>query len=232
METKVSTGSDVMDWLLEGGYEKDSITTIYGPAGSGKTNLCLICMANSVKDKKIIYIDTDGSFSISRFKQICPDYKKALERIIFLNPTNYEEQRKAFMILRRTVNDKIGLIVFDSMAMLYRIEVGKNKDVYTVNKELAVQIGLLAEIARKKNIPILVTNQVYADFEDREKVNMVGGDLLKYQSKCIIELKRLGGGGAGVSGIREAIIRKHRSIEEGKSIRFKIVDSGVEGVEE
>ncbi|MEM4259620.1 MAG: DNA repair and recombination protein RadB [Candidatus Woesearchaeota archaeon] len=221
METKISSGSDVMDWLLEGGYEKDSITTIYGPAGSGKTNLCLVCIAKSVKDKKILYIDTDGSFSISRFKQICPNFKEALERVIFLNPTNYEEQKKAFSILRRTISDKFGLVVFDSVAMLYRIEVGKNQDIYKVNKELAVQIGLLSEIARKKNIPILITNQVYADFEDREKVNMVGGDLLKYQSKCIIELKKMG------NGIREAIIRKHRSIEEGKTIKFKINDTGI-----
>jgi hypothetical protein len=43
----------------------------------------------------------------------------------------------------------------------------------------------MTEIARKKKIPVLISNQVYADFEDKDKVNLVGGDLLKYGSKCL-----------------------------------------------
>ena len=56
---------------------------------------------------------------------------------------------------------------------------------------------ILAEISRKQNIPVLITNQVYMEFlseEDFKKgvernTNIVGGDLFKYWSKCIIELK-------------------------------------------
>ncbi|RJQ17254.1 DNA repair and recombination protein RadB [Candidatus Woesearchaeota archaeon] len=218
-ETKVSTGTTAMDWLLEGGYEKDAITTIYGPAGSGKTNLCLLCIASSTK--KVIYIDTEGSFSIARFKQICPDYKEALKRVVFLNPTTYDEQKKAFELLKKIVDDKVGLIVVDSIAMLYRLELGQANDVYTVNRTLGLQLGYITEIARKRNIPVLITNQVYADFENKEKVHMVGGDLLRYQSKCLIELQKIS------PGLRKATIQKHRSIEEGKSVIFKIVDEGI-----
>ena len=223
-ETKTSTGTEVMDWLLEGGYEKDAITTIYGPAGSGKTNLCLLCISNSVKGKKVIYIDSEGSFSVSRFKQICPDYKEVIKKILFLNPTNFSEQKKAFSKLKELVDDNTGLIVFDSVAMIYRLEMGKAKDIYKVNRELGIQIGFLTEIARKKNIPVIITNQVYADFEKKDKIKMVGGDLLKYQSKCLVELEKL------EDGVRKATIVKHRSLPEGKSILFRIVDSGVEEV--
>lgn len=226
METRLSTGTTAIDWLLEGGYEKDAITTIYGPAGSGKTNLCLLCIANAVKDKKILYIDSEGSFSIARFKQICPDYKEVLKRIIFLNPTNFAEQKKAFEKLRELVDDKVGLIVFDSVAMIYRLEFGKAKDIYAVNRELGIQIGYLTEIARKKNIPILITNQVYSDFEHKDKIKMVGGDLLRYQSKCLIELQKQD------EGMRTAILIKHRSLPEGKTVKFKIVDTGIEQIEE
>ena len=56
---------------------------------------------------------------------------------------------------------------------------------------------LLAEIARKENIPVIITNQVYSEFLSDEElkagkeksVSMVGGDILKYWSKCLIELK-------------------------------------------
>lgn len=106
METKLSTGTAVMDWLLEGGYDKGVLTTIYGPAASGKTNLCLLCIANSVKGKKIIYVDTESSFSLTRFKQVCPDYKKALEKIIFLKPTNFKEQKAAITKLRSLLKQK------------------------------------------------------------------------------------------------------------------------------
>lgn len=217
---KITTGSSVLDNLLEGGYEKDIVTTIYGQAGTGKTNLCMICAARNI-EKKTIYIDSEGGFSIERLKQITPEYKEVLGKILFLNPVNFDEQKRVFERLKKLVNEKIGLIIFDSVAMLYRLEVGRTRNVQAVNKELGLQISWLTEIARKKKIPVLVTNQVYTDFEDKEKTFMVGGDVLKYGSKCLVELKR------EEDSVRKAIIRKHRSIEEGKEENFRIVNEGI-----
>lgn len=225
-DTKISSGSEVMDWLLEGGYEKDVLTCIYGPPGTGKTNLLLMLMANSpdIKDKKILFIDTEGNFSLSRFKQLTSNYKEVFERTIFLKPVNFDEQRKAFEKLRKLVTEKIGVIVLDSVAMLYRLELGKNKDVYNVNRDLGLQLSYLTEIARKKNIPIVVTNQVYADVDAQKGFKIVGGDILKYSSKCLIELQK------DSEGVRTATLKKHRSLPE-KKIHFKITDSGLEEVE-
>jgi len=223
MEAKIPTGSAVIDWLLEGGYERDCITTIYGPAGSGKTNLCLLAVAASPPGKKVIYIDTEGSFSLARLKQITDDWEAVLKRSIILQPTDFAEQKKVFEKLRRIVNDKISMIILDSVAMLYRLEIGKAKDVYKVNRELGVQLAYLTQLARKQRIPVLITNQVYADFEDRDRVKMVGGDLLRYASKCLIELQKTPRG-------RRAVLRKHRSIEEDKSVDFRIVDRGLEEI--
>lgn len=221
MDTKTSTGSDVLDWLLEGGYEKEVITTIYGPAGSGKTNICLLCAAHFA-DKKVIYIDTEGSFSLSRFRQITNNVEEKLKNIIILKPTTFSEQQKSFSELKKLVHNKTGIIIVDSIAMLYRLEMGQTKNIYEVNKQLGIQLSSLTEIARKNHIPVLITNQVYQDFEQKDKVNIVGGDLLKYQSKCLIELKKRD------DGVRKAIIRKHRSIEENKEIEFTITNLGIE----
>ena len=68
---------------------------------------------------------------------------------------------------------------------------------------------------------MLITNQVYTDFDHRDEVKMVGGDLLKYGSKCLLELKRNDEG-------REIILRKHRSLPEGKRAKFRIVQKGME----
>lgn len=221
MDTKVNSGSDVIDWLLEGGYEREVLTTVYGPAGSGKTNICLLC-ASSFRKKKVIYIDTEGSFSLSRFRQLNENVQEALKQLIILKPTTFAEQKKAVEKLKTMSHKNTGIIIVDSIAMLYRLEMGQTKDIYGVNKQLGQQLSLLTEIARKNNIPILITNQVYQDFEQKDKVNIVGGDLLRYQSKCLIELQK------EEEGIRKALIRKHRSIEENKHICFRITDLGLE----
>ena len=225
METKIPSGTVPMDWLLDGGYEKDIVTCIYGPPGCGKTNLALCCIVNSVlaSKKKVIYIDTEGNFSVARFQQLCPTaYEEALQQIIFLRPVNFEEQAKAVEKLRTIADErKIGLIVLDSAAMLYRLELGRNKDVYAVNREFGVQLSYLTEIARKKHIPVIVTNQVYADFDDIQGVKIVGGDILRYACKALIELQKLAGGN------RLAILRKHRSLPE-RQTAFKIIERGIE----
>jgi DNA repair protein RadB len=222
METKVSSGTAVMDWLLEGGYDKSVITTIYGPAGSGKSNLCLLCIANSVKGQKIIFIDTEGNFSFTRFKQLCPDYKKVLERIIFLKPTNFKEQKASVAKLKTLIKQDIGIIFVDSISALYRAAL-QGDDNRGINNAMAALVHDLLEIARKKDIPVIMTAQVYADFEEKGKVNLVGGGILRNMSKCLIELQNSGPN-------RIAIIRKHRSIEEGKKIIFRIVDEGIKEV--
>lgn len=228
---KIPTGSIVLDAMLEGGYEKDIITTIYGPAGSGKTVLCLLCSINIARTgKKVVYVDSEGGFSLERLRQITShinqDYRKILENIIFLRPTSFIEQKRSFEKLKDIVNDKIGLIVVDTIAMLYRLELGKSEEVQEVNRELGKQISYLTEIARNKKIPVLITNQVYSDFDDRDKINIVGGDILKYGSKCLIELQ------ITPNSNRRIILRKHRSIPGEKEITFKVVEGGIVAAKE
>lgn len=231
LDNKIPTGSRILDVMLDGGYEKDTITTVYGPAGSGKTLLCILCSIGIARTgKKVVYVDCEGGFSLERLHQISSsikqNYAKILDNMIFLRPTSFAEQKKSFEKLKDIVNDRIGLIIVDTIAMLYRLELGKNEDIHEVNIELSKQISWLTEIARKRNIPILITNQVYADFGEKDKVNIVGGDILKYGSKCLIELQ------ITPNGNRRCILRKHRSIEEQKEIIFKIVEGGMIGTKE
>jgi len=170
-----------------------------------------------------LYVDTEGGFSIERFKQLIGgDYEKVLENIIILKPTNFQEQRDAFKeLLIHIKKNHLGLIVVDGMTMLYRLEFAdaRKKDfneMQEVNQELVRQMRTLAEIARKQGIPILVTNQVYNWEKDRK---MVAGDILNYWSKCLIELVNEG-------GKRVAFLRKHRSLPE-KKLEFQIVNEGI-----
>jgi DNA repair protein RadB len=235
-ERKISAGSyDLNKWLY-GGYEKDIITTIYGGAGTGKTNFCLLAaISQAKKGNKVVFIDTEGGFSVERVRQIAGEnYKEVLKNILIFKPVNFNEQEKAFSDLLKEIKNKIfGLIVVDGMTMLYRLELAeaiKSKEeekIREINSKLARQMRTLAEIARNKNIPILVTNQVYSEFLSEEDykqgkkpgLRMVGGDILKYWSKCIIEL-------ISDRGKRKVVLRKHRSLPE-KELEFIITGSGV-----
>ncbi len=221
-ENRVSSGCEVFDQLLEGGFEKDTISTIYGPSTSGKTCLCLLATISAAeKGKSVIFIDTEGGFSIERMKQLAPNYKELLKKVLFFKPTNFKEQKEVFKQLSNAVNDNISIVIVDTIAMLYRLELGKNDEVYSINRELGTQISYLTEIARKKNIPVLLTNQVYSSFDERNRVKMVGGDIIKYASKCLVELQVVGKN-------RRAVLRNHRSLPEEKNIMFKIANSGIQ----
>ncbi len=224
---KISAGSYDLNKWLHGGYESDIVSVIYGGSGSGKTNFCLLAaVSQAKKGNKVIYVDTEGGFSVERIKQLAfEDNDKVLKNIFLLNPTNFKEQQDAFEKINEYLKKEVSLIIVDGMTILYRLDFAEareknNGDVNKINAELVRQIKTLAEIARKRNIPVIVTNQVYNWEDDNGKEKrMVGGDILKYWSKCHIELNNS-------NGKRMAYLRKHRSLAE-KELEFQIVNSGV-----
>ena len=225
---KIPTGTEVLDKLLEGGFESDVITTIYGPPGSGKTTTCLLAAlataaAKENKEKKVVFIDTEGGFSTERLQQLAGDQgtaRKAMERIMLLKATDFAEQKKYVETLSEA-GPKICLIICDTISSLYRIERGD--DNMNLNRELGKQLGTLLTVARTKDIPVIISTPVYADFSDSTKIKLVGGDILKYSSKCLVELR------INPNGTRTAILIKHSSIPE-KQVVFKIKEKGFEEV--
>ena len=233
-DTKISAGSfDLNKWLY-GGYEKGVITTIYGEAGTGKTNFCMLaCVSQAKKGNKVIYVDTEGGFSIERIKQLAGENtNEVLKNIMLLKVTNFQEQVQAINRLQKEINKgSISLIIIDGMTMLYRLELAEARetmrDIREINSELARQMKLLVEIARTKDIPIIITNQAYHEYLNEEEfragkkaeIRMVGGDILRYWSKCIIELENS-------RARRTAKLIKHRSLGE-KEFNFIIVNEGI-----
>lgn len=221
--TKISTGSyDLNKWLY-GGYEKDVISVLYGSSGSGKTNFCLLAaVSQAMKRNKVIYIDTEGGFSVDRVKQLTGEQNEtALQNIFLLSPTNFDEQKHAFEQLLKHLKEGISLIVVDGMTILYRLDFASarqrdQESMQKVNAELVRQLRTLAEIARKQHIPVLITNQTY---HWEQESRMVAGDILRYWGKCHIELIHEG-------GRRTAYLRKHRSLPE-SSLPFQIVHEGI-----
>ena len=207
-----------LDDLLGGGIESNTITEVYGEAGSGKTNLCLQASRECVASgKKVAYIDTE-SVSIERMGQICEgyDYKKMLSNILFFAPTSFEEQEK--MIYNAIKVDDVGLIVVDTFNMFYRIKIEDDEE--GANRSLNRQLTNLQLAARKKDLYVMIAGQVYGI--ENDDVKPFAGRGVEHMAKTILKLERVS------TGRRRAIIVKHRSQPEGKKAFFNITGKGLE----
>ncbi|MFH1420793.1 MAG: DNA repair and recombination protein RadB [Candidatus Aenigmatarchaeota archaeon] len=205
-----------MDKLLGSGLEA-TITNIYGPAGSGKTNITLCAAISCLKSgRKVLYMDTEGNFSTERFQQLGGNDMK---NIIFLSPSSWSEQHKEVIAIEKLFRKHdIGLVVIDSLVSLYRLELTDN-NFKSVNKQLATQFSILSRICREKNIPVLVTSQVHStrDKNGIDNVDITSSSIARYWSKTLVELKR-----TNKPSQRIAILRRHRSQPEEKTITFII----------
>lgn len=221
---KCSTGNKSLDYYLGGGYESGIITTVFGPSGSGKTNLVLLAAVRMAESgKKVVIIDTEGGIAVERIIQLLENQfgkEDVLSRILFFQPLNFKDQERIFDRFNDIDWTDVGMLVVDSISMLYRLELGKADAIFETNSSLGRQIAASVELARRQKIPVLMTNQVYSDFGKADGVKMVGGDLLKYGSKCLIELQK-------GENVRVLVLRKHRSLVREQEFVFRIVGEGI-----
>lgn len=216
-----------LDELLHGGVESGAITEFFGEAGAGKTNVCLQLARNAaLAGRKTVYIDTEG-VSLERLQQMCGDhYRRVRESILFFEPYSLREQEA---VIEKTVrlaagSPEIGLVVLDSAAIHYRIALGTGDDVGG-RRALAAQLHQLAGVARKRDIPVVMTNQVTTNLET-EELEPLGGQVIRHLAKAVIRLEKTG------PARRRATILKHRSVHEGISAEFRITSRGLAGEEE
>ncbi|MBT4446971.1 DNA repair and recombination protein RadB [archaeon] len=225
---KCSTGNQDLNYYMGGGYEAGIITTIFGPSGSGKTNLALLAAVRMAETgKKVLIIDTEGGIAAERITQMLQNdlmKTEVLSRLLFFQPLSFKDQEMVFHRFSDINWDEIGMVVVDSISMLYRLELGRADAIFETNNSLGRQIASAVELARRRKIPVIMTNQVYSDFGKSDGVKMVGGDLLKYGSKCLIELQK-------GEGVRALLLRKHRSLMRENEFVFKIVGKGIEKVD-
>ncbi len=221
---RVSTGCRPLDDLLGGGLERRTITQIYGEPASGKSTFCLLAAVESLRSgNSVIYIDTEG-FSVERFAQVAGEGAGALaDRLYLFEPIDFTQQGAMIAdtegLLRRKDGAPVDLLVMDSATALYRTELDLGRE--TVRRLSHHMIRLLG-LAKKYDIPILITNQIYVDVE-RDRVAGLGGTALEHLSKAIVRLEKR-------DSVRRAMLRKHRSRPEGLSFDFVITGDGIRAV--
>jgi len=204
------------DDFIGGGLLPGVLTHFYGSPASGKTNLALMAAANAASQGTVLYIDSEGGFSVERLKQITGgNLNEVISNVMLVKPTTFSEQQTAIRKIESMVKEQaVSLVVVDSIGNLFRLE--EDRDIRALGRQLAQ----LLRIARKYEMPVLLTNQVFTDVETGAIVP-VGGKVNEYWSKIMVEFGR-------EDSLRFAIIKKHMFRPEGLRLDFKIVSAGIE----
>ena len=223
--TRLPTGCAPVDELLGGGLERGTVTQVYGQPAAGKTNLALGATVETAATRGLaLYIDTEG-ISVDRFEQLVTGRVDADEvdpvtgRIVVSEAHDFDEQEEAVRDAAELAPN-LELIVLDSATGFYRLERGEQVTEGDALRQVTRQITHLLSLARKHDLAVLVTNQVFAD-PDADRIRPLGGNTFAHWSGTILRLDRFRGGN------RRATIEKHRSKPAGDAAQFRITDAGL-----
>jgi len=215
-----SCGNAALDALLGGGIERKAITQFVGEPASGKTTICLIAAVTALRaGHAVVWIDSEG-FSVERFRQVAGAGAEELAGRLFLyEPHDFAQQGTMILEADRTIKaHRAGLLVIDSATALYRTELDKGRNAM---QALVRQALMLLGFAKRYDIPVLITNQVYVDTAKNVYTGL-GGTALEHISKAIVRLERRPG-----LGERRAVLLKHRSLPAGGSFDFSMTGDGI-----
>jgi len=220
---RISTGCGAVDELLGGGFERGAVTQVYGPPAAGKTNIVLSAAVElAARGDSALLIDTEG-ISIDRLEQLASGRDDAVEeiasRIVISESHTFEEQEEAVRDAEGFV-DAVDLIVLDSATGFYRLQRTEQEEGEAL-RAVGRQLAHLLSLARKHDIAVAFTNQVFTD-PDSEQARALGGHTLNHWSATIVRVDRFRGGN------RRATLEKHRAKAAGDSAQFSITDDGLE----
>jgi len=237
----IPTGCSSVDDLLGGGFERGTVTQVYGPPAAGKTNIALSAAVETARlGGTVVYIDTEG-VSVDRFEQLLSstaseaavttadesessaDLERLASRIVIEDALDFDEQAEAVRDAEAFA-ERADLIVLDSATGFYRLERTGDGDGGEALRSVARQVTHLLSLARKYDLAVVLTNQVFAD-PDSDRTRALGGNTLEHWTGVVVRLERFRGGN------RRATLEKHRSKPAGESAQFRITEMGIESVD-
>lgn len=167
----ISTGLEKIDKFLSGGIPDSAIVDIFGKNGTGKTQLLLQLLINSIKNGgHALYFDTTGGFRPERILEI---QKKSEIQLDFLKQitvsrlTNTSEQIRSI----EHITDNFSLIVVDNVTDLFSYEYKKDESTFEKNSLFMKYMQKLSCFAISKKIPVVVTNMI-RNIDGKEIENM------------------------------------------------------------
>jgi len=232
---KISTGSEVFNVLMGGGFETGAITECFGEFGSGKTQIGHLLAVNMLKsdpESTVVYIDTENTFRPERIKQLARgidlDEDEALARIMVARAYNSDHQ----MLLAEKVDGliteqgkKVKLVVVDSLTSHFRAEFIGRGTLAVRQQKLNRHMHTLAKIAGTHNICVYLTNQVMSKPDQffGDPTTSIGGHIVAHASTFRVYLRK------GKKGTRVAKLIDAPNLPDGECC-FEVQEQGLRDV--
>jgi DNA repair protein RAD51 len=168
----ISTNLLGLDELLGGGIVAGTIIDIFGPGGSGKTQLAMQISLNSLQDGMVLYQDTTGGFRPERMLQLINLknlQSSLLDNMIVARITNTREQ---FEYLKKISELKPKLVIVENITDLFTFEYSRGTNSLEKHVRFMEYMHLLSMISITTKIPIVITNIVRSsDDQEIESLN-------------------------------------------------------------
>ncbi len=230
----LTSGSKILDELLGGGFESQSIIELFGEFGSGKTQIAhqLCVMVQLSKDKggmdgHAFYIDTENTFRPERIVQMAEacdlDSDEVLSKIHVARAYNSNHQ----MLLVDKVKElskelPARLLVVDSLTAHFRAEYVGRGALADRQQKLNKHMHDLLRWSDLNNGVVCVTNQVAAkpDAFFGDPTRPIGGHIVGHTATFRIYLRK----SKGPKRIARLIDSPH--LPEGEAV-FTVNEKGI-----
>jgi len=233
----ITTGSKNLDALLGGkGIEACAMTEAYGAFSSGKSQLAFSLAVNVQLPKeqgglngKAVFIDTEGTFSPSRIRQIADGLgaspEKVLKNILVARAFNADHQILLVDKITELIKEQdepIKLVIVDSLTAHFRAEFSGRGQLADRQQKLNRYLHQLTKLAEQHKLAIYVTNQVISNpammFGD--PTTHVGGNIVGHAAKVRLYLRK------GKQGSRVAKMIDAPNLPENEC-QFWVTEQGV-----
>lgn len=230
----LTSGSKVLDELLGGGFESQSIIELFGEFGSGKTQighqLCVIVQLPKEQgglDGEAFYIDTENTFRPERIIQMAEafelDPEKVLSKIHVARAYNSNHQMLLVEKVKELSKDvPAKLLVVDSLTAHFRAEYIGRGALADRQQKLNRHMHDLLRWSDLNNGVVCVTNQVAAkpDAFFGDPTRPIGGHIVGHTATFRIYLRK----SKGPKRIARLIDSPH--LPEGEAV-FTISENGI-----
>ena len=237
---RLTTGSNMLDKLLGGGIESQSITEFYGEYGSGKSQIChQLCVNAQLPPERgglggsALYIDTENTFRTERIFQMANnlglDPDEVVKNIIFAEAFTSEHQMFILENADKVIKENsVRLIIVDSLTSHFRSEYLGREMLQERQQKLNKHLHRLIRLARAFNAVAVVSNQVMSkpDVFFGDTVHPVGGHIVAHTSHTRVFLRKSARG-----PVRIARLVSSPHLPEGEGI-FMVSERGIEDVTE
>lgn len=169
---------------------RGNIGLIWGESGVGKTTLILQAVLNEVSEPSnlVLFINTHQYPIFQHTTRLIHEFPTADKtRVKIMTVSSFRQLKNQVMDLDYLAyfaikgGLRVTLIVIDSLTNLYTLAIGKKESAMRHNQELNEIFGFLKDLAKRRNISILVTaEEKFLDVENIIEHKPAGGRIMNY----------------------------------------------------